>query len=131
MTEFDGTNIPPEQLPVPKGWQILLAPIKITEETAGGIILVKEEVKHQETVRFISKVLAVGPLAYSGDKFKVHPKAPKAEPWCKVGDIVSTGQYTGSQIPCMSETGDKFYLRLVADDEIKTVIPSMEIIDAK
>lgn len=126
-TGFDGEDILHRDLPQPTGWQILLAPIKITEETSGGIIIIQEDVKAQEGIRFISKVLAMGPLAYRGDKFKIHPSAT-AKPWCKVGDVVSTGQYAGSQIPCKVD-GNTFYLRLVADDEVKTVIPNIGVLN--
>ena len=127
-TSFDGDNILHKDLPQPTGWQILLAPIKVTEQTSGGIILVQEDVKAQEGIRFVSKVLAMGPLAYTGNKFKAHPEAKSTAPWCKVGDVVSTGQYAGSQIPCKID-GDTFYLRLVSDDEVKTVIPTVGILN--
>lgn len=125
---FDGDNLSPEQIPTPTGWQIILAPIRITETTSGGIILTKDVQAMQESVRFISKVLAIGPLAYTGERFKPHPKASTI-PFCKVGDIVSTGQYAGAQIPCIKEDGSPYYLRLVSDDEIKTVIPDASVLN--
>ena len=125
--QFDGDNLTPEQIPQPTGWNIILAPITITEKTSGGIILQADTRDMQETVRFISKVIAIGPLAYTGDKFKAHPQGP-ALPWCKVGDIVSTGQYAGSQIPCV-DGNSNYYLRLVTDDEIKAVIPDMGVLN--
>ena len=127
--QFDGDSLSADQLPQPTGWQILLAPIRITEKTSGGIILTQGTQNEAETIRFISKVLAVGPLAYSGDKFKIHPKQSDIKAWCKPGDIVSTGQYAGSQIPCLDPDGSDFYLRLVADDEIKTVIVDPTILN--
>jgi len=125
---FDGETIPDNELPRPTGWQVLLAPVTITEKSSGGIIIQADTRKAQESVRFISKVLAVGPLAYTGDKFKEHPDQTNIEPWCKVGDVISTGQYAGSQIPC-TYNNESFYLRLVADDEIKTVIVNTTILD--
>lgn len=125
---FDGDDLLPEQIPTPTGWQIILAPIKIVETTSGGIILTKDIQQMQESVRFISKVLAVGPLAYTGERFKPHPNAI-AIPFCKVGDIVSTGMYAGSQIPCIGPNNSTYYLRQVADDEIKAVIPDTSILN--
>jgi len=124
---FDGNQLSESELPYPQGWQVLLAPIKISEKTSGGIIISSSDQKGLETVRFVSKVLAIGPLAYTGDKFKVHPEA-KAEPWCSVGDIVTTGQYAGSQLPCLVK-GESFYLRVVNDDEIKCVLSETSILD--
>lgn len=126
---FDGDNLSPKQIPIPTGWQIILAPVKITNTTAGGIIKTSDTTKLEESVRFISKVIAIGPLAYTGDRFKPHPNAASI-PFCKIGDIVSTGQYSGSQIPCLgSGTGAPYYLRQVADDEIKAVIPDVSILN--
>ena len=124
---FDGENIPQEKLPIPSGYTILLAPVHIGEKTTGGIILHSEEVKAQESTRFISKVLAMGPLAYKGDKFKEHPNA-QAKPFCKVGDLVAHGQYTGASLPCKDESGT-YYLRFMNDDEIKMVLPSVDILN--
>jgi len=126
---FDGEQLSQEQIPVPTGWQVVLAPIQINETTSGGIIITRDDQKLQESARFISKVLAVGPLAYTGDKFKAHPDQKNITPWCKVGDIVSTGQYAGSQIPCIGEDNKPYYLRLVSDDEIKTVITDASILN--
>jgi len=125
---FDGDNLSPEQLPIPTGWQVLLAPIKIEEKTSGGIIITRDDQKILESVRFIAKVLAIGPLAYTGDKYKEHPDQNFVTPWCKIGDIVSTGAYAGTQLKCATKDGF-YYLRMVSDDEIKAVIPDTEILD--
>jgi len=125
---FDGDSLSQEQIPKPTGWQVILAPVKITETTSGGIILTTDTQKLEESSRFISKVLAIGPLAFVGDKYKPHPNAQEI-PFCKIGDIVSTGMYAGSQIPCTTTEEGDFYLRLVADDEIKAVISDTSILN--
>jgi len=125
---FDGDTLSPEQIPTPSGWTIVLAPIQIKEQTTGGIILHSEDVKAQESTRFVSKVLAMGPLAYTGNKFKVHPKATPT-PFCKVGDIVAHGQYSGATLPCKDTDGYSYYLRFMNDDEIKMVINDLEILN--
>jgi co-chaperonin GroES (HSP10) len=126
--KFDGDDLTPEQIPVASGYTILLAPIKIESKTSGGIILASGEVKMQNSTRFISKVLAVGPLAYTGDKFKPHPNAPSI-PFCKVGDVVAHGQYSGAQLPCSTPEGGSYYLRFMNDDEIKMVVEDTSILD--
>lgn len=125
---FDGDDLSPEQIPTPTGWQIILAPVRISETTSGGVILTSDIIALEESVRFISKVIAIGPLAYTSDNFKPHPKASPI-PFCKVGDVVSTGQYAGSRIPCIGADNHKYYLRQVADDEIKAVISDTSILD--
>jgi len=126
--QFDGDELTPEQIPQASGYTVLLAPIKVEEKSSGGIILANDEVKMQASTRFISKVLAVGPLAYTGDKFRPHPNAPTI-PFCKVGDIVAHGQYTGAQLPCKTETGGNYYLRFMNDDEIKLVVTDLSILN--
>jgi len=128
LVTFDGENIPAKNLPIPSGYTVLLAPIHLEETTAGGIVLIKEELKSQEASRFVSKVLAIGPLAYKGDKFKEHPNA-QARPFCKVGDIVVSGTYSGATLPCKDDKGNTYYLRFMNDDEIKMVMPNTEILD--
>ena len=128
MLKFDGEDLTAHELPEACGFQIILAPICIEEKTSGGIILTDTDQKQAESVRFVARVLAIGPLAYKGDKFRTHPKAmPK--PWCRVGDIVTTGQYAGSQIPCKDKAGVPYVLRVVNDDEIKTRIPDVSILN--
>jgi len=126
--KFDGDDLTPEQIPIASGYTVILAPIHIEESTSGGIVLIKDDVKAQESTRFISKVIAMGPLAYTGDKFKIHPKG-KPIPFCKIGDIVAHGQYSGSQLPCKNKDGSSYYLRFMNDDEIKMVIHDTEILD--
>ena len=36
---FEAENVPFEKLPKPAGWRILLAPVKIEEQTKGGIVI--------------------------------------------------------------------------------------------
>ena len=124
---FDGGELTDEQIPDPTGYRIILAPISI-EQKIGQVILTRDTQKEAETTRFVSKVLKMGPLCYKHDKYKIHPKA-EALPWCKVGDVVSTGQYTGSKLPCKDDKGKPFELRVVNDDEIVTVINDVGILN--
>lgn len=125
---FDGDELTLNQIPNPTGYRIILAPISIEQETVSSIILTRDTQKAAETTRFIAKVLKMGPLVYKHDKYKEHPNAT-AVPWCKVGDIVSIGQYTGSQLPCKNAKGESYILKVVNDDEIVTVITDASILD--
>lgn len=125
---FDGEDLPPEQLPIPTGWRILVAPISIDESTSGGIIITKADQKLLEHIRFVGRVLAVGPLVYKHEKFKTHPDQMVPEPWCRVGDIITTAQYAGSQIPCRVD-GKEYNLRVINDDEVNTVITDTGVLN--
>ena len=132
VISFDGAELPPNQIPKPVGYRIVVAPISIEESTQGGIIITRADQKMLEHIRFVGKVIAVGPLAYKHAKFKSHPDQPHPEPWCKVGDIITTGQYTGSQIPCRVDSGQgpkEFSLRVINDDEVMTVIDNTEALN--
>ena len=125
--EFDGEDVPDEMLPKAAGWRVIVAPIHVSNRTAGGIYKSDSEVQAQEHMRFVGKVMSVGPLAFKGDKFREDPKA-NAQPWCKVGDIISTSQYAGSTLPCR-HNNKQFYFRMINDEEIVTVIPDLSILD--
>ncbi len=126
--KFDGDTLSVDQIPDPTGYRIILAPISIEQVTSGQIILTSDTTKLAETTRFVAKVLKMGPLCYKHDKFRPHPNAAPV-PWCKTGDVVSIGQYTGSKLPCKTEDGKSYELRVVNDDEIVTVISDVSILD--
>lgn len=118
---FDGEGVKSKHMPTPTGWRILIAPIRVEDKTQGGIIITATDQKLQESVRFVGKVLDMGPLCYLHDKFKTHPDA-KPSRWCEIGDIVTTSQYAGTQVPMIDDKGKEYYVRVVNDDEILTVI---------
>jgi co-chaperonin GroES (HSP10) len=104
----------------PTGWRILVEPIEVQRQTAGGILLAEESVKAQEYLRYIGKVVEVGELSYRDPKFRPHPNAPHA-PWCKVGDYIAHGKYAGQEVIANVEGQQKRY-RLLNDDEVLAVI---------
>lgn len=124
---FEGEDIPQDKLPIALGWRILIAPIKVQEKTSGGIILTSSEVEGQKHMRFVGKIVAMGPLCYTRDDHKEDPRA-SVKPWCKVGDIISTSQYAGATLPC-KHNGEEFYLRVVNDEEIVTRIPDVSVLN--
>lgn len=124
---FDGEQIPAEKLPIAAGWRVLLAPIHIAEQTSGGIFIPGQEVEAAKHMRFIGKVLAMGPLCFTRDDHRVHKNAA-VHPWCQIGDIVSTSQYAGSTLPC-NYNNERFYLRVINDEEIVSVIPDISVLD--
>ena len=80
-----------------------------TTKTKGGLHL-PEEVRDREAVAtVVSYVLKIGPLAYKDqDKF-----GDLSQPWCKVGDWVCIGRYSGSRFKI--EGGE---VRIINDDEV-------------
>lgn len=104
----------------PAGWRILVEPVEVQRQTAGGILLAEESVKAQEYLRYVGKVVDMGELAYMDPKFRPHPNA-KATPWCKVGDFIAHGKYAGQEVIANVDGEQKRY-RLLNDDEVLAVV---------
>ena len=102
------------KLPIPTGWRILVLPFKGKKKTKGGILYTDEQIDRQQLATVCGNVLAVGPQAYTGEKF---PDGP----WCKVGDWVIFARYAGSRFKI--EGGE---VRLLNDDEIIATIKDPE-----
>ena len=102
------------KLPVPTGWRILVLPFKGKKKTKGGILYSDEQIERQQLATVCGNVLAVGPQAYTGEKY---PEGP----WCKVGDWVIFARYAGSRFKI--EGGE---VRLLNDDEIIATIKDPE-----
>tara|TARA_R110000803_G_scaffold50983_1_gene105630 strand:+ start:908 stop:1345 length:438 start_codon:yes stop_codon:yes gene_type:complete len=95
-----------ERLPQPTGWRMLVMPYQGQIQTKGGIH-VPDEVRERESVAtVVAYVLKLGPLAY-GDKKKF------GDPWCKEGQWVCIGRYSGSRFKI-----DGGEVRIINDDEV-------------
>ena len=102
------------KLPVPTGWRILVLPFKGKKKTKGGILYSDEQIDRQQLATVCGNVLAVGPQAYTGEKF---PDGP----WCKGGDWVIFARYAGSRFKI-----DGGEVRLLNDDEIIATVKDPE-----
>jgi co-chaperonin GroES (HSP10) len=99
-----------ERVPQPTGWRILVMPYQGKATTAGGVF-VPEEVRERESVAtVVAYVLKLGPLAYKDKKYG-------SEPWCKEGQWVCIGRYSGSRFKI--EGGE---VRIINDDEVIATI---------
>ena len=106
-----------DRLPQPVGWRVLVMPFEGRKTTKGGVI-VPDSVRERESLAsVVALVLRVGPLAYKDpEKF-----GPDPTPWCKEGQWVCIGRYTGSRFRL--EDGE---VRIVNDDEVIAVISDPE-----
>lgn len=102
-----------DRLPQPTGWRVLVMPYQGKAQTAGGLY-VPDEVRERESVATtVAYVLRVGPLAYKDpNKF-----GPDAAPWCKEGQWVCIGRYSGSRFKI-----DGGEVRIINDDEVIATI---------
>ena len=98
-----------DRLPQPTGWRILVMPYKGKEKTDGGLFLPDEFVEREALATVVAYVLRVGPEAYKSEsKF-----GSGAAPWCKQGDWVCIGRYSGSRFKI-----DGGEVRIINDDEV-------------
>ena len=102
-----------ERLPQPTGWRVLVMPYQGRAKTASGLYI-PDEVRERESVATtVAYVMKLGPLAYKDpDKF-----GPKSEPWCKEGQWVCIGRYSGSRFKI-----DGGEVRIINDDEVIATI---------
>jgi len=106
----DPTIPDPVDMPVVRGWRILVRPIPNAPKTKGGIIIPDATIETMDLIRSVGQVKLVGPMAYTrpdmGDT-----------PWCKVGDYILYPRYSGAKF---AYGGVKFLL--LNDDEVLAVI---------
>mgnify|MGYP001553547756 FL=1 len=81
--------------------------------TDGGIVLPDEVLRREQLATVVAYVLKVGPLAYQ-DPAKF---GGDCEPWCKEGDWVCIGRYSGSRFRI-----DGGEIRIINDDEVIATI---------
>ena len=102
-----------ERLPQPTGWRVLVMPYQGKAKTASGLYI-PDEVRERESVAtVVAYVMKLGPLAYKDtDKF-----GAGGEPWCKEGQWVCIGRYSGSRFKI-----DGGEVRIINDDEVIATI---------
>ena len=104
-----------DRIPKPTGWRIAILPYRGSEKTKGGIVLAEETQKKTQLATTCGYVLRMGDLAYADqDKFPTGP-------WCKEGDWIIFGRYSGSRIQI-----DGGEIRILNDDEIIGVVNKPE-----
>lgn len=128
--QFEADSIPAEKLPKPAGWRILIAPVKISDTSKGGIVIIDESVKTLEYFRNVAKVVAMGEGCYQHPKFQggisLEQHSPK--PWCKVGDVIQYSSYTGADIVIQHE-GEQSKLKFINDDEVISVVDDLSVLN--
>ena len=102
-----------DRLPQPTGWRVLVMPYQGASKTHGGLYI-PDEIRDRDAVAtVVAYVLKIGPLAYKDpDKF-----GPGPEPWCKEGQWVCIGRYSGSRFKI-----DGGEVRIINDDEVIATI---------
>ena len=107
-----------KQLPRPSGYRILCAIPEIDkefEDSEIGLIKADETLRMEETLTTVLFVVELGPDCYKDDK-----RFPSG-PWCKKGDWIVFGRYSGARVPI-----DGGEIRIINDDEVLATIQNPE-----
>jgi co-chaperonin GroES (HSP10) len=91
----------------PVGHRILVKPEEMNEVTESGIIIAKDTIDKERLAQMRGVVIAIGGTAY----------ADQPEPWCKVGDVITFGKYSGL-IYKGKETKDNQEYRVINDLDV-------------
>ena len=94
----------------PVGHRLLIKPLVIEEKSQGGIIIASSTLDMERLAQMKGVVVEVGSTAY----------ADQPEAWCKLGDLVTFGKYSGL-IYKGEETLDKKEYRVVNDLDIVAI----------
>ena len=96
-----------KQLPDPVGYRMLVRPYSGEKKTEGGIILTDDTSEKIQMTTVCALVVKMGDLCY-----KDKEKFPNG-PWCKKGQFIVYGRYSGSRF--QTKFGEH---RILNDDEI-------------
>ena len=94
-------------LPKPVSYRILVRPYQPSKKTKGGLYLTEKTLETQQMTTVVGLVVKMGDLCYvDKEKFPTGP-------WCKEGQFVVYGRYTGARFK--TKYGEH---RILNDDEI-------------
>tara|TARA_R110000803_G_scaffold168185_3_gene231365 strand:- start:269 stop:685 length:417 start_codon:yes stop_codon:yes gene_type:complete len=108
-TELEGKRA--SQLPVPKGYKILIGLPEPEKASEGGILKAEQTILNEEVGSIIGFVVDVGEDAYKDKK-----RFPNG-PYCKDGDFIIMRSYSGTRF---TVHGKEF--RLINDDSVEAVV---------
>lgn len=100
-----------DRIPKPTGWRLVVLPFRAPKKTKSGILLAEQVVERQQLATVCGYVVSTGPLAYADTE-----KFPNG-PWCKKGDWIVFGRYSGARISI-----DGGEIRILNDDEVLATI---------
>tara|TARA_R100000008_G_scaffold67393_1_gene44439 strand:+ start:631 stop:1044 length:414 start_codon:yes stop_codon:yes gene_type:complete len=100
-----------KQLPIPKGYKILIALPEPEEQTKGGIIKASQTLQVEEVGSICGFILDMGDDCYKDKK-----RFPNG-PYCKKGDWIIMRSYSGTRFKVH---GKEF--RLINDDSVEAVV---------
>ena len=99
------------QMPKPKGYKLLISPVKLEEKTDGGLYVPDSTREVEGIASIIGFVVKMGDDAYKDEK-----RFPNGA-YCKEGDFVIFRSYSGTRFKIHNEE-----FRLINDDTVEAVV---------
>lgn len=108
------------------GWRILIDPIEIQTHYKGqNIELPRSMIEAQEYLRYVAKVVDIGPLAFQTEQFK--DEAGASHPACEVGDWIIHNKHGGADVFIQEDDeGSVRQLKLINDDQVLGIATDIE-----
>lgn len=100
------------ELPIPRGFKILVLPQKVEEVSKGGIVLAAETTKALEITTNAGWVIAKGPKAYTNKEIFGDPPEVR----CEVGDCILHHPTNGLDILLKRWDGKQLRIKVMNDD---------------
>lgn len=98
-------------IPQPKGWRMLIY-VPEPEGKLGSVMTSETRTTEEHLACPVGLVIAMGDLCYRHPKF-----GNEYNPWCKVGDWITTKSYAGTRLKV---NGQEF--RTINDETVETVV---------
>lgn len=99
------------QLPMPKGYRMLVGIPDAEKEYGNGLVKADETLRMEEVLSTVFFVISMGPDCYKDEK-----RFPNG-PWCQEGDFILARPNTGTRLKIH---GREF--RLINDDSVEAVV---------
>jgi len=108
-------------------WRLVVEPIDVKEETESGLAYTKETIQAQQYARFVGRVLSIGELAFTDQRF-ISPGGKRVIP-CKVGDWIAYSKNAGIEVYAKVGTDHIRSLRIINDDQIMSVVTDIDNVE--
>jgi hypothetical protein len=107
-------------------WRIVVDPIEIQRYYEGGKIELPDSViDAQQYLRYVGRVVDIGPLAFTAEQFRDHD-GNLVKP-CEVGDWIIYSRNTGVEIYTQTDKpGEIRQLRIINDDHVLGVVDDID-----
>jgi co-chaperonin GroES (HSP10) len=108
-------------VPKPIGWRVLVLPVEVPDETASGIALAADTVRHLGITRSVGVVLALGDLAFHTCRSWPAGYAP-----VKPGDWVNFLSIAGQDMQIKDKAGNMVKIKYLNDNDLLGIPPNPE-----